>query len=96
MIHPNPNPLTKEKLKTGVIFGIWLFTKNKTCCRYTLKQTSRIVDCNTEQEVIISEVSNDFIEVFDVFLGTQVEASISLNTLCIIKEAPESEVKHGK
>ncbi len=92
--YKNPNPLTKEKLKTGVIFGKWLFTKNQICGRYTLKRTSSIDDCTTGEYMLISEVSDDFIECRNIFLGAVVNASISLNSLCIIEEAPkESEVK---
>lgn len=94
MIHPNPNPLTKDKLKPGVIFGRWLFTKNKTIGKYMLNN-NKIEDSTTEEYMIIDSVTAEFINVFNVFCGATVEASISMGALCIIQEAPESEVKRG-
>lgn len=97
--YPNPNPLTVDKIKSGLVFGWWSYSQNECVGKYELKPVDgyskffSVYKSGTDESPCNLELlSGGAIEFFTVSIaGTLLRDIKKPSEFCIIQEAPEEQ-----
>lgn len=96
--YPNPNPLTVDKIKPGLVFGWWAKTINEYVGKYELKAIDGYHDHftvhrlgNEENVCHLQLLPGGTIEFYTSVAGAGLSAVKKPAEYCIIQEAPKEQ-----